>query len=335
LTTRSPLSWPLPQPSLRVGSLGVGVQSTVMALMAAEGEIEPFDEMIFADNRGEPMAVYEHLRFLQSPNVALPFPITTVSAGDLRADVLNSVASWADIGGSNAPRPLWRTAARVANPPFFTRGPATIAKTVDLLPLPLFGIEGGQVEIIVERRTERETFGILRRSCTKEYKIEPITERIRSLLGLARGELGPRDAVVELSIGLTTDEKERLTTSGSRFIHHRHPLCEPRKGYPSGMSRGDCIEWLLRRGIRAPKSRCKFCPFQSNELWRELRDDSPGEFADACEFDHAIRSGIRGTTTKLYLHSERIPLDEVDLDGPAKLWSAEGLRNECQGMCGL
>lgn len=199
----------------------------------------------------------------------------------------------------------------------------------------MFEMAGGTVEIIIERRTERETFGMLRRNCTREYKIEPITTRIRDILGLQPGEAGPTAPVVELSIGLTTDEKERLTTSHTRFIHHRHPLCEPRRGYPFGMSRGDCIEFLRRRGITAPKSRCWFCPFQSDELWRELRDTSPDEFADAIALDRAIRNGLRGVTTQLFLHSSRIPLEDVDLDRPAALWTAEGLRNECQGVCGL
>ncbi len=74
---------------LRVISLGAGVQSTTMALMAAHGEIGPMpDCAIFADTGWEPKAVYEQLRWLMSPNV-LPFPIHIVSAGNLREDVLN------------------------------------------------------------------------------------------------------------------------------------------------------------------------------------------------------------------------------------------------------
>lgn len=67
---------------LRVLSLGAGVQSTTLALMAAHGEIEPPDCAIFADTQGEPAAVYKHLRWLMSPNV-LPFPVHIISAGSL------------------------------------------------------------------------------------------------------------------------------------------------------------------------------------------------------------------------------------------------------------
>lgn len=72
--------------TLRVLSLGAGVQSTTMALMAAHGKITPMpDCAIFADTQWEPKAVYEHLKWLQSANV-LPFPVHVVTAGDLRAD---------------------------------------------------------------------------------------------------------------------------------------------------------------------------------------------------------------------------------------------------------
>ena len=71
---------------MRVISLGAGVQSTTMALMAAHGEIGPMpDCAIFADTGWEPASVYEHLGRLQA---ALPFPVYRVTAGNLRADVL-------------------------------------------------------------------------------------------------------------------------------------------------------------------------------------------------------------------------------------------------------
>ena len=73
---------------LRVISLGAGVQSTTLALMAAHGQLGHIDCAIFADTKWEPIAVYLHLQWLQSPNV-LPFPVHVVSAGDLRADTMS------------------------------------------------------------------------------------------------------------------------------------------------------------------------------------------------------------------------------------------------------
>lgn len=71
------------EPKLRVLSLGAGVQSTTLALMAAHGEIDPMpDCAIFADTGDETAATYEHLRWLMSPNV-LPFPVHIASNGRL------------------------------------------------------------------------------------------------------------------------------------------------------------------------------------------------------------------------------------------------------------
>src|SRR5512141_936433 len=71
---------------LRVISLGAGVQSTTMALMAARGQIGPMpDCAIFADTGAEPAAVYKHLDWLEPQ---LPFPVHRVSAGNLRQDIM-------------------------------------------------------------------------------------------------------------------------------------------------------------------------------------------------------------------------------------------------------
>lgn len=72
---------------LRVLSLGAGIQSTTLALMAAHGHFGSLDCAIFADTGWEPAAVYEHLRWLMSPNV-LPFPVHIVSALNLRESLI-------------------------------------------------------------------------------------------------------------------------------------------------------------------------------------------------------------------------------------------------------
>lgn len=68
---------------MNVLSLGAGVQSSTMALMASAGEITPMpDYAIFADTNGEPKAVYEWLDWLEKQ---LPYPVRRVSRGDLWA----------------------------------------------------------------------------------------------------------------------------------------------------------------------------------------------------------------------------------------------------------
>lgn len=63
-------------------SLGAGVQSSTMALMAAHGELTPMPKgAIFADTQAEPASVYRWLDWLEE---RLPFPVHRVTRGSLR-----------------------------------------------------------------------------------------------------------------------------------------------------------------------------------------------------------------------------------------------------------
>lgn len=77
-------------PTLRLLSLGAGVQSTALLILAARGEFGPIDGAIFADTGWEPQRVYDHLDRLER-EVAAPagIPIHRVSTGNIRADALN------------------------------------------------------------------------------------------------------------------------------------------------------------------------------------------------------------------------------------------------------
>lgn len=74
---------------MTVLSLGAGVQSTALYLMACEGLLENYsvDRAIFADTQWEPKAVYDHLAKLQALNA---IPIDVVTAGNIRSDALAS-----------------------------------------------------------------------------------------------------------------------------------------------------------------------------------------------------------------------------------------------------
>lgn len=64
-------------------SLGAGVQSSTMALMAAKGELPDSDKVIgaiFADTQAEPKSVYDWLDWLEKQ---LPFPVYRVTAGSI------------------------------------------------------------------------------------------------------------------------------------------------------------------------------------------------------------------------------------------------------------
>jgi len=99
-------------------SLGAGVQSSTLALMAAHGEITPMPECaIFADTQAEPKSVYTWLDWLEKQ---LPFPVIRVSKGDLFNEATRIITSKSGnlrsvgqppiyaIGESNVPSPMMR-----------------------------------------------------------------------------------------------------------------------------------------------------------------------------------------------------------------------------------
>jgi hypothetical protein len=66
---------------IHVISLGAGVQSSTMALMAAHGEISPMPvAAVFADTQAEPASVYRWLDWLETQ---LPFPVLRRTKGSL------------------------------------------------------------------------------------------------------------------------------------------------------------------------------------------------------------------------------------------------------------
>jgi hypothetical protein len=135
---------------LRALSLGAGVQSTTLALLAAHGEIGPMpDCAIFADTGWEPAAVYRHLEWLTSGNV-LPFPVHIVSAGNIREQLVAAGAGdrWASI-------------------PAFTRTVTPAGAEVPILDED----DDGELIEIGRRRTATDTvsIGMIRRQCTTEF----------------------------------------------------------------------------------------------------------------------------------------------------------------------
>jgi len=89
----------------RILSLGAGVQSSTMALMAARGEIDMPAAAVFADTGWEPRKVYEWLDWLEKQ---LPYPVYRVRNGSLRDSIMNKQSS---------------TGGRFASIPWFTIGP--------------------------------------------------------------------------------------------------------------------------------------------------------------------------------------------------------------------
>ncbi len=295
---------------LRALSLGAGVQSTTMALMAAHGEIGPMpDCAIFADTGWEPSAVYDHLNWLMSPSV-LPFPVHIVSAGNIREQLLQAGQGdrWASI-------------------PAFARTVTPAGAQV-----PVFDEdEDGSLVEIASRRTSTETVsvGMIRRQCTTDFKIVPIRRKVRELAGLTR-KRSPPYPVAEAWIGISTDEIVRAKPSFEAWQIKRFPMIEKRT------SRQDCLAWLQRHDCPIPpKSACIGCPFHNNRRWRHMRESDRPSWEDAVEVDRALRHGLRGIRGEVFLHRSCVPLDEADLSTAADHGQLDLWPNECEGMCGV
>ena len=83
---------------LRYISLGAGVQSTALYLMAVEGELTPKpDFAVFADTQSEPKHVYTHLKWLIDTFGHI-IPIHTSTEGNLRDRAVR---------GGFTPVPFW------------------------------------------------------------------------------------------------------------------------------------------------------------------------------------------------------------------------------------
>jgi hypothetical protein len=77
------------RPALRLLSLGAGVQSTTVLLLACDGAIPRFDYAVFADPGWEPRAIYENLARLRAHAGRAGIPVHPVSAGNIRTDALD------------------------------------------------------------------------------------------------------------------------------------------------------------------------------------------------------------------------------------------------------
>jgi len=168
----------------------------------------------------------------------------------------------------------------------------------------------------------RENGGMIRRQCTKEYKINPVIKEIRKLYGLKPRKRMP---MTEVWLGISMDEIERMKESQLPRIKYYYPLIEER------MSRSECISFFKDRSFPVPpKSSCVFCPYHSNKNWKELKEKLPDQFDKAVKIDNAIRdSSKKGVKEPIYLHRSCTPLERVDFGDQLEMFMCE------EGFCGL
>jgi len=175
---------------------------------------------------------------------------------------------------------------------------------------------------------------VLRRQCTREYKITPIEKQVRKLLGFQPGQRIAGKKTVRAMIGITTDEIVRMKPSRTKWVENHYPLID------ADLSRDDCISFLKERNLPpVGKSSCVFCPFHSDAFWEDMKHNEPEEFEKAALIDDQIRDmSMSGPDRPVFLHRSLTPLREVrfqDWKNPGQLNLFDGMNQECEGMCGV
>lgn len=183
------------------------------------------------------------------------------------------------------------------------------------------------VTVPVHTVDDTGTHGILRRQCTREFKIAPITQKVRELLGYE-----PRQRVketVRAMLGISFDEVSRMKESWFHWVTNCFPLVD------FGIKRQDCIKIVTDAGLPEPqKSACVYCPYHSDAYWQWMKLTHPTEFNKAVEFDESIRNmTMKGTAQPGYVHRSCVPLKEAVFSATDPLQL--DMLGECEGMCGV
>jgi hypothetical protein len=177
-------------------------------------------------------------------------------------------------------------------------------------------------------RGDDDSEGIINRQCTKAYKLDVIRAKVRELIGLGKGARAGNVPLAEQWIGISIDELTRVTESRDAWSVNRWPLLELR------MTRQDCKNWMMRNyGKTPPRSACVYCPYHNNAEWRAIKA-VPEDWRIAVAVDQSVRTGLPKMNDKMFVHRQRVPLEEADLsaaDDPRQI----SMLDECEGMCGV
>lgn len=307
-------------------SLGAGVQSTYLYLLAMDGNLKyihrerdqwgrtiskewrplPVEMAIFADTGDEPAPVYRHLEWLQSLN-GPPIVVARAYKRSLGEILLSGV----------------------------TEG------STRFISIPAHMKDG-------------ETRSIGRRQCSREFKVAVVEKVIRrEIFKLQPRQRMPKDAQCIVAIGMSADEERRVGNVMGRKKPWEVPVFPL---YDMGMTRSMVIRELAKRNIphTVPRSACTFCPYRSNREWLALKTDDPAGFAYAAELDARIRGNTsqstatdgcsRGLLAEQFLHRSCRPIADIDFAAEVAKEDAarhaqpelfDGFENECQGICGV
>ena len=262
-------------------SIGLGIQSTAMALAAIKGEIQPCPEaFIFADTKWERQGTYENLKIMQARSIEAGIPFYVVNNGNIRAEALHPT--------NRSPSLPYRiVGGRVITvKEQYENLIKSFDKRAKERTLPFSDFDE-QKEAIKEffRRVKNGTItdyfhkgkdGLMLRQCTYDYKIAPSLKKIKSVSNPKPSTKNP----ATLWIGFSIDEVQRMSPPKVKYIRHRFPLIEMR------WSRQTCIQYLEDNDYPIPcRSSCVGCPYHNDD---ELRQLNAAERADIEDFERRV-----------------------------------------------
>jgi hypothetical protein len=197
----------------------------------------------------------------------------------------------------------------------------------------------------------RRDHGMQNRKCTQQYKLRPVMEQVRLLLGGKVGEekvcrycagtgeriapwrakrddnvigpcsvcegLGTISRVGQPPAGLWAEQWIGFSADEIERVSNRGDTRYSRSRYPLlelGMSVTQCLAYLAEHGLdNVSQSACIGCPHHGNRHWRQTRDTDPKSWLDAVDFDRQYRIGA-GMTHQRFLHISCKPLDQAPID---------------------
>ena len=199
--------------------------------------------------------------------------------------------------------------------------------------------DGLSMPFFTKENTKRGV-GMMRRSCTYNYKILPVTMKIRNLLGVRKYKKinkKTNEKGIDLLLGISYDELLRMKQNKNKYFNNIYPLVDLK------INRQDCIDWVKKNYNKIPpRSSCIFCPYHSNKDWLKIKQNK-NDWDKLVKFDRGLRDnkdwwgqGKRNIKNKnnLYLHHSCKPIEEVDFK--IKDDNKSNLTDACEeGYCGI
>lgn len=225
---------------MKIISLGGGVQSSCLLLMANKGLIEA-DIAIFADPGNEKRRTLEYIEYLKSVS---DIPIITVKIGNIMDDCLSAIEN---------------KKAMHTSPPFWFNGER-------------------KTGFLKQQCTAHYKIKAINRFVKNEY-LKKIKFSQSSSITIKTGNESFEIKVskidsVEMLIGISMDEVHRMKPNRVKYIKNVFPLIERR------LTRNMCIKWMNENGFIVPvKSGCKICPYQKTSDMKSLYQDERQEIA--------------------------------------------------------